>query len=89
MLSLLRTNYYFKTFYKKIEDPSHSTSGSGSSSDCNNDEEDAGEEREASRGDAHRNYLKNLLISHPIWKDGNYWEQVLWQCAIAQVKYIV
>ena len=33
----------------------------------------------------HRKYIKDLLIPHPIWKDGNFWEQTLWQCAIEQV----
>ena len=32
-----------------------------------------------------RRYIKDLLVTHPLWKDGNFWEQVLWQCAIEQV----
>lgn len=37
------------------------------------------------RGQGVRKYLKEMLTSHHIWKDGKYWEQVLWECAIEQL----
>lgn len=42
-------------------------------------------ETDVDRGVEQREYLKEILVSHPIWQDGNFWEQVLWQCAIEQV----
>jgi hypothetical protein len=48
--------------------------------------EDSDEEESGARGAENRQYIKDLLISHPIWRDGNYWEQTLWQCAIEQVR---
>lgn len=37
------------------------------------------------RGTKYRQYIKEKLVAHPLWHDGNYWEQALWQCAIEQV----
>jgi len=37
------------------------------------------------RGQGVRKYLKEMLTAHHIWKDGKYWEQVLWECAIEQL----
>jgi hypothetical protein len=50
-------------------------------SSSDDDEEEDG----AARGAENRQYIKELLTAHPIWKDGTYWEQTLWQCAIEQV----
>jgi len=52
----------------------------------NSDGEDEDDDEENGRGVENRLYIKELLITHPIWKDGNYWEQTLWQCAIEQVR---
>jgi hypothetical protein len=35
-----------------------------------------------------RDYLKEMLISHTIWRDGSFWEQALWQCMIEQMQTI-
>jgi hypothetical protein len=32
-----------------------------------------------------RQYLKDRLVDHPLWHDGTFWEQVLWQCTLEQV----
>ena len=32
-----------------------------------------------------RQYLKEILVSHPIWAEGRFWEQALWQCVVEQV----
>ncbi len=47
------------------------------------DSEDEGEIK--GRGVGVRKYLKELLTPHVIWKDGKFWEQVLWECAIEQL----
>jgi hypothetical protein len=52
----------------------------------NEDSSDDEEEDSAARGAENRQYIKELLTAHPIWKDGTYWEQTLWQCAIEQVR---
>lgn len=44
------------------------------------DEDDNG------RDTAMRQYLKDRLVDHHIWHDGTFWEQVLWQCTIEQVR---
>ena len=48
-------------------------------------DDDDDDESDGARGAENRQYLKELLLAHPIWRDGNYWEQTLWQCAIEQV----
>lgn len=78
-----------QTFYKKIvrespEPASHDHPESTSSHP--GADSDAEDEEENDRGVENRLYIKELLITHPIWKDGNYWEQTLWQCAIEQVR---
>lgn len=35
-----------------------------------------------------REYLKEMLISHSIWRDESFWEQALWQCALEQLQSI-
>ena len=45
------------------------------------DEDDNG-----GRDTAMRQYLKDRLVDHHIWHDGTFWEQVLWQCTIEQVR---
>ena len=62
-----------------------STDSNGHS--ANSDEED--EDGNAKRGVEFRQYIKEKLMGHPIWQDGNYWEQALWQCAIEQVRKII
>lgn len=32
--------------------------------------------------------MKEKILGHPLWEDGNYWEQALWQCAIEQLQTI-
>ncbi len=44
-------------------------------------EDDEGRER----GIEHREFIKERLLDHPLWKEGQFWEQALWQCAIEQV----
>lgn len=46
------------------------------------------EEDIARRGTEHRQYIREKLVLHPIWKDNGYWEQALWQCAVEQVQTI-
>eukprot|EP01032_Pedospumella_encystans_P009944 gene9944-11660_t len=84
-----------QTFYKKIvrestkhakKESNHSHNDQQSQSKNNDKEEE--EEEESDRGVENRMYIKELLITHPIWKDGNYWEQTLWQCAIEQLQAI-
>lgn len=45
------------------------------------------EEEDEGRDTGLRQYLKDSLIDHPIWHDGTFWEQVLWQCTVEQVGY--
>jgi len=85
-----------QTFYKKIvraspEPTSHhhpdpQAANPESTSPHPAADSDAEDEEENDRGVENRLYIKELLITHPIWKDGNYWEQTLWQCAIEQVR---
>jgi hypothetical protein len=56
---------------------------SESSSDTENDEGEI-----AGRGAGVREYLKDVLIPHNIWKDGKFWERVLWECALEQLHII-
>lgn len=42
----------------------------------------------AKRGVLFRQFIKEKLMGHAIWQDGNFWEQALWQCAIEQVGII-
>jgi len=56
----------------------------GQKSSHSNDEEDHDGE-DAQRGTKYREYIKEKLLSHPIWQDGIYWEQALWKCTIEQV----
>ena len=82
-----------QTFYKKIEHKrkaGSSTAAPASDVDATADadadaDSDGDGDGEAARGVENRRYIKDLLVTHPLWKDGNYWEQVLWQCAIEQV----
>jgi hypothetical protein len=47
---------------------------------------DSGTDEDAPRrGIEYRQYIKEKLMGHKLWKDGNFWEQALWQCAIEQV----
>jgi hypothetical protein len=32
-----------------------------------------------------RQYLKEIIVSHPLWQEGRFWEQALWQCVLEQV----
>ena len=48
-------------------------------------EVDKDEDEVAQRGAQHREYIKEKLLHHVIWQDGNYWEQALWKCTIEQV----
>jgi hypothetical protein len=73
--------------------PSAPSDNTGVVSDSNssnvinsNDDDMDGGDADVDRGVAQREYLKEILVSHSIWQDGNFWEQVLWQCAIEQVK---
>lgn len=54
----------------------------------NEDDEDDDDDDDApKRGVEFREYIKEKLMGHPIWEDGNFWEQALWQCAIEQVTF--
>ncbi|KAJ1432478.1 hypothetical protein B484DRAFT_29126 [Ochromonadaceae sp. CCMP2298] len=48
--------------------------------------EEAGEGEGDREGE--REFVKEFLLEHPVWRDGNYWEQALWQCAIEQLQSI-
>lgn len=52
------------------------------------EEEEDEEEEIARRGIQYRQYIKEKILGHPLWEDGNYWEQALWQCAIEQLQTI-
>lgn len=64
------------------QQPQPDSEGAHREQDHDSDEDDGG-----ARGAENRQYIKDLLTAHPIWRDGNYWEQTLWQCAIEQVRY--
>ena len=53
--------------------------------DDGDDRGDADLDGVVKRGIVNREFIKEALINHPIWRDGNYWEQALWQCVIQQV----
>jgi hypothetical protein len=55
----------------------------GGHGDDSEDENDVGR-----RGIIYRQYIKEKILGHPLWADGNYWEQALWQCAIEQLQSI-
>ena len=61
-------------------------SSKGSNEDGSEEEED--EDQIARRGIIYRQYIKEKILGHPLWADGNYWEQALWQCAIEQLHTI-
>jgi hypothetical protein len=61
-----------------------SLEGDDSDQDDSEDEEGANE-RLVRRGILYRQFIKEKILGHPLWQDGNYWEQALWQCAIEQV----
>jgi hypothetical protein len=66
---------------KDVDDRlSHSSLGSFGN-DSDDDGGDAGK-----RGAQHREYIKVLLATHMYWRDGNYWEQALCQCAFEQLQ---
>lgn len=48
------------------------------------EDSDAGDNRDT----AMREYLKEYLVHNPLWQNGNFWEQALWQCAIEQLQTI-
>lgn len=85
-----------QTFFRRITDKTGGeggdaeggTTAAGSdepaSADSHAEDEDEDEE-EARRGAKHREYVKECLLAHPIWQDGNFWEQALWKCTIEQV----
>ena len=50
--------------------------------------DDCGSSQEREDGGARRMYLKELLISHPLWLDGRFWEQALWQCVLEQLMLV-
>ena len=79
-----------QTFYRQIKrnKPVRALEGGNTAIENEGDEqeEEEEEEEEDARGVENRQYIKEMLITHPVWKDGNYWEQALWQCAIEQVR---
>lgn len=81
-----------QTFYRQLEEPAPAkpTSLFGDSPDAFGRERSGdgyGDDDDDDRGrdTGQRQYLKDKLIEHPIWHDGTFWEQVLWQCTIEQV----
>lgn len=88
-------SYYWQTFYRmRPADEREQLSGktnTHSARVCMEsmqlDEDDEDEETAAARrGVLYRQFLKEKLMGHAIWQDGNFWEQALWQCAIEQVR---
>ena len=65
-----------------------SQNNSNVTSDSGSDTEEDDEGEIAGRGVGVRQYLKEVLIPHPIWNDGKFWEQVLWECALEQLQTI-
>ena len=53
--------------------------------DSDDDDDDIESYRLADRSAGSREYLKNALMSHAIWRDRSFWEQALWQCTMEQV----
>jgi hypothetical protein len=64
-----------------ISVPSVDSVGSGSDTEID-------EAENTGRGTKARQYLKDVLTPHPIWNDGKFWEQVLWECALEQLQTI-
>lgn len=50
-----------------------------------NDNDEHDDYRLAERGADSRDYLKEMLVSHSIWRESRFWEQCLWQCTVEQV----
>lgn len=67
-----------QTFYRKIE---------GNRGRLDSEEADEEEDEAGRRGSQYRQYIKEKLMGHAIWQDGNFWEQTLWQCALEQVSF--
>ena len=63
----------------------HDCRGHGDGRGHGDDRGDADLDGVVKRGIVNREFIKEALINHPIWRDGNYWEQALWQCVIQQV----
>jgi hypothetical protein len=62
----------------------------GDESDQGDSEDEEGAtERLVRRGILYRQFIKEKILGHPLWQDGNYWEQALWQCAIEQVTSLI
>ena len=49
------------------------------------EDEDEVDQVQTERGAHHRIYVKELLVEHSLWQDGNFWEQALYECAMEQV----
>jgi hypothetical protein len=85
-----------QTFYRNIHQDGKERSARTSNSDAEEDEDEAEADGFGDRDSSssqpvdetsrdRRQYLKELLISHPIWAEGRFWEQALWQCVLEQV----
>ena len=46
----------------------------------------SGSERDRDRNTECRQYIKELLIRHPLWLLPRFWEQALWQCVTEQLQ---
>lgn len=72
-----------QTFYRQRNKSASTITDSGSKELFDDDGDNADE---MTRETGRREYLKEILVSHPIWQDPNFWEQVLLQCASEQVR---
>lgn len=80
-----------QTFYRNIH--RQDADDGGDDEKCDGVDEERGKARDSNDSQApeeisrdRRQYLKELLIAHPIWGEGRFWEQALWQCVLEQVR---
>lgn len=73
-----------QTFYRKVPNTEHVGELDGGAGGASSDEED-GDGGAGRRGERYRQYIKERLLGHRLWQDGNFWEQTLWQLALEQV----
>jgi hypothetical protein len=88
IMMLSQTFYRFRPKNGKPTSQEESTDGASGKQPQVDDNEDEDEDA-PKRGVEFREYIKEKLMGHPIWEDGNFWEQALWQCAIEQVTFAV
>jgi hypothetical protein len=78
VIGYLIVDVLLQTFYRnKIPDITKTVSRERSTSGDNEDHN--------IRDTDCREYLKEVLINNPLWREARFWEQALWQCVLEQV----